>query len=215
LPGAEKGDLCQLSGSTKIMRIIAGIVLAMRYVHSRGIIHRNLTPDNVLLDLNGNVRIWDFGYSVSYNQSQHGAPTNPNGIDSWPDVISHYAAPEMINGITVPESDVFSFGMILYELTVGHLAFSKDIDPRQVGAALLLDCWRPNIPDTIIPVTADLIRDCLALDYRQRPSFTEILQRLELIDFKLIAGVNSVKIESFVIAIENQELCLNRAMVHV
>jgi hypothetical protein len=54
-------------------------------------------------------------------------------------------------------------------------------------------------------VTKELIRDCLALDYRRRPSFTEILQRLEAIGFKLIAGVNSVKIESFVTAIEHQE----------
>jgi serine/threonine protein kinase len=197
------------------MRIIPEIVLAMRFIHLRGIIHRTLTHDNVLLDLDWNVKICDFGHSVSHNQSKHVAPTSPNGIDSWPDVISPYTAPEMYNSITVPESDVFSFGMILYELIVGRLAFSKDMDPRQVGAALLLDCWRPDIPDTVIPVTADLIRDCLALDYRNRPSFTEILQRLELIDFKLIACVNSVKIESFVTAIEKHECDLNRTMVHL
>jgi hypothetical protein len=64
--------------------------------------------------------------------------------------------------------------------------------------------WHLDIPQTVIPVTAELIRDCLALDYRDRPSFTEILQRLIRIDFKLISGVNSVKIDEFVAAIEDQ-----------
>jgi serine/threonine protein kinase len=120
----------------------------------------------------------------------------------------------MYNSITVPESDVFSFGMILYELIVDRLAFSKGMT-YHVALALIEGNWRPDIPDTVIPMTADLIRDCLALGYCKRPSSTEILQRLEAIDFKLIAGANSVKIESFVTSIENQEMCLNRTIVHL
>jgi serine/threonine protein kinase len=50
-----------LKHPTKIAKIIAGIALAMRYVHSKGVIHRNLTPDNILLDWDWNVRIADFG----------------------------------------------------------------------------------------------------------------------------------------------------------
>jgi serine/threonine protein kinase len=44
LPGGENGDRCQLRDSTRIVRIISGIVLAMRFLHSRGIVHCALTP---------------------------------------------------------------------------------------------------------------------------------------------------------------------------
>jgi serine/threonine protein kinase len=186
------------------MRIIAGIVLAMRFIHSRSIIHRNLTPDNILLDLDWNVRICNFRHSVSPDQPAHRTPADPGGSAFWSDVVSRYAAPETYDGIAVPENDVFSFGMILYELIVGRPAFQKGMDSRRVAQALVLDNWRPDIPDTVIPVTAKLIRRCLTVDYRDRPSFTEILQRLTRIDFELIAGVNSVKIDEFVAAIEYQ-----------
>jgi serine/threonine protein kinase len=207
LPDGENGNLCQLSGSTRIMKIIAGIVLAMRSIHSRGIIHRNLTPDNILLDLDWNVRICDFRHRVSIDQPKHRAPVDPGGVALPPDVISRYAAPETYDDIIAPESDVFSFGMIVYELIVGRAVFLENRYPYKVPVALVLKDWRPDIPDTVVPVTKKLIRDCLALDYRDRPSFTEILQRLEAIDFKLMAGVNSVEITELVEAVEYWE-CL-------
>jgi serine/threonine protein kinase len=208
LPGAENGDLCPLSGSTRIMRIIAGTVLAMRFVHSRDVIHRNLTPENILLDLDWNVRICDFARSVSTGQSKHFEPTNPSGTAFWPEVTSRYAAPETYENITVPESDVLSFGMILYELIVGRPVFPEYMDSRQTGAALVFGKWHLDIPDNVIPVTAELIRDCLVLDYRDRPSFDDILERLKMIEFKLMADVNSRKITEFVAAVESWE-CLS------
>jgi serine/threonine protein kinase len=206
LPGAENGDLCQLSDSTRIMRIITGIALAMRFIHSRGIIHRNLMPDNILLDWDWNVRICDFARSVSTNQPKHCEITNPSGVVFWSDVISRFAAPETYDNINVPENDVFSFGMILYELIVGRPVFPKDMDPYQVMLAMAQGKWRLDIPETVIPVTVELIQGCLALDYRHRPLFSEILQRLEAIDFKLMAGVNSVEIGAFMTEIEEYEL---------
>jgi serine/threonine protein kinase len=205
LPDAENGDVCQLRGSTRIVRIIAGIVLAMRYIHSQEIIHNNLTPDNVLLDLNWNVRICLFGSSVSPDHPKHQAPADPNGLTFWPEIISRYAAPETYNDITVKENDVFSFGMILYELIVGRPVFPKDMNPYQVALLLIEGSWRLDIPDTVSPRAEELIRDCLAVDYRDRPSFDDILERLTMIGFRLMADVNSVKIVEFVAGVEYWE----------
>jgi hypothetical protein len=64
----------------------------------------------------------------------------------------------------------------------------------------------PDIPNTVIPVTDELIRAWLALEYRHRPSFIHFLQRLQAMEFKLMGDVNSVKIALFVTAIENEEM---------
>jgi hypothetical protein len=67
------------------------------------------------------------------------------------------------------------------------------------------DDWHPDIPDDVNPAAATLIRDCLAVDYRVRPSFIEILRRLKKMQFKLMTGVNSAKISAFVSTIDDHE----------
>jgi hypothetical protein len=65
--------------------------------------------------------------------------------------------------------------------------------------------WNPDIPDTVIHVAAELMRDCLAVDYHDRPLFDDILEQLKAIEFKLITGVNPVEITEFVAAVEYWE----------
>jgi non-specific serine/threonine protein kinase len=65
LPSAEGALQGQLRGETRAARIIVGIVLAMRYLHSRNVVHRDLRPDNILLDWDWNVGLCDFGHSLS------------------------------------------------------------------------------------------------------------------------------------------------------
>jgi serine/threonine protein kinase len=205
LPDSDKGDLLRLNSPTKIFRIIVGIVLAMRYLYSQNVIHRNLTPDNILLDRNWSVRVCDFGESVSPDHPQRPPSEGPAGGASFPEVSSRYASPEIYENIARPESDVFSFGMILYELIIGRSAFPKCMTVSQMALALVIEKWCPTIPDNVTPATADLIRDCLAIDYCARPSFIEILHRLKAIGFKLMPDVNSKKISEFVKTIEDNE----------
>jgi hypothetical protein len=65
--------------------------------------------------------------------------------------------------------------------------------------------WHADIPDSVLPEAADLIRDCVATKYRDRPSFIKILRRLKKMQFKLMRGVNSAKVAEFVNTIENNE----------
>jgi serine/threonine protein kinase len=96
--------------------------------------------------------------------------------------------------------------MILYELIIGRTAFSKRMTVSQMALALVINKWCPTIPSNVISATGDLIRDCLAIDYRARPSFIKILHRFKAIGFKLMPGVNSEKISEFVNSIENSEI---------
>jgi serine/threonine protein kinase len=91
-----------------------------------------------------------------------------------------YTAPETYNDITVKENDVFSFGKILYELIVGHPVFPKDMNSYEMARALIQGTWRLDIPDTVSPLADKLIRDCLAVDYRDRSSFGDIIERLKM-----------------------------------
>jgi serine/threonine protein kinase len=95
--------------------------------------------------------------------------------------------------------------MILYELIIGKPVFPKRMTVSQMALALIIEKWCPTIPDNVISATADLIRDCLAIHHRARPSFIGILHQLKAIGFKLMPGVNSEKITEFVKTIEDSE----------
>jgi serine/threonine protein kinase len=102
---------------------MTGIALAMRYVHSKGVIHRKLTPENILLDWDWNGRIANFSHSISTTE----LPLSPmTATVRVPPADAHYVFPESYEHIIGPELDVFSFGLILYEL-IGHPVFPKDM----------------------------------------------------------------------------------------
>jgi serine/threonine protein kinase len=187
LPPAE----CPLTGVDRITKIVVGIALAMRYLHSRGIIHRDLKPDNILLDWDWNVRIADFGHSIRSNERR---PTG--GI--WPSVDFSNLAPECYGDCCLPESDVFSFGLILYELLSGKPVFEKDRSKENIAAAVFVNDERPEIPEFVIPAAQKLITECWAIDPDDRPSFEDIVCRLAEMEYKLMANVNSRKLAQFV-----------------
>jgi serine/threonine protein kinase len=162
----------------------------MQYVHSKGVIHRNLTPDNILLDWDWRVRIANFGISTFTN-----TVIQPNEITHGD---AHYCAPECYKNIDDPVNDVFSFGLILYELVVGQPVFPGSMTPEKVVGAVVLRDSRPSIPDSVLPDTAELIQDCWAAKHSERLCFNGILDRLEKMQFKLIPRVNSSKLTAFV-----------------
>jgi serine/threonine protein kinase len=199
---SESQYVHQLEHPTKIAKIIAGIALAMRYIYSKGVIHRNLTPDNILLDWDWNVRIADFGCSTFNDKSRILSLRNANGSlrnDAY------YCAPECYANIDDPAIDVFVFGLILSELVVGKPAFPKSMKANEVAGAVVLRDWRPDIPNSVFPDTAELIQDCWAPNYRERLCFEGILERLEQMQFKLIRRVNSSKLTTFVKEIQEWE----------
>jgi TPR repeat protein len=192
----RSGD-CDLR-PTRIARIISGIALAMRFLHSQGIVHCNLRPETILLDWDCNVRIAHFGQSSS------------GEADSAPALSDegHYRASECYENIFPPERDVFSFGLILFELAAAQRAFPDRWAHWKIVQAVVFGDWRPEIPNSVLPETRKLISDCRAPDSGDRPLFNEILDRLETIQFKVVAGVKSRKIEAFVEQIEAQEAAL-------
>jgi TPR repeat protein len=205
LPSAN-GDSV-LRGANRIARIAVGIVFGMRYLHDRGVVHRDLRPEKVLLDWDWNVRIAGFGRSIS--------PEVPDIPDSeFPTFMSRdwrYSAPECFANQPCLKSDVFSFAMILYELIVGEAGL-PGLQGERAGLWIVklvaVEGYRPPIPDWVAPKVAELIRECWAQEADDRPAFWEILERLEAMDFKLLPGVNSVKIGGFAAEMKRRETAI-------
>jgi serine/threonine protein kinase len=197
LPSTKKSDLCELRGDSRIAIITVGIVIAMQYIHSQGIIHRDLKPSNILLDWDWTVRIADFGCSVRIRDSDTGDQSLP--------MDSRYVPPECYGGEWSFASDVFSFGLILYELVTSRPYFDDKLTMLQIMLKLLSDEWSPEIPMFVHPPVRQPIEECLAKNPDERPSFVEIFDRLKSIRFRILQKVQSFKIFKFVAKIEAEE----------
>jgi serine/threonine protein kinase len=124
----------------------------------------------------------------------------------WPSIDSRYLAPECYDkGRYLQLSDVFSFGLIVYEILTGHPAIARHLTRFEIMRSIAVKAERPLIPDFVVPFTRELITDCLSQEPGKRPSFEEIVDRLVEANFKLTANVNSVKLSKFVKNIESWE----------
>jgi serine/threonine protein kinase len=191
-------DHLPLRKPNRVAKIITGIAHAMQYLHSRGVWHRDLNPKNILLDWDWTVRIADFGHSLSPDIRKTLSQTQTAPAGRWPSGDLFYLAPECYSNCYNSKSDVFSFGMILYEIVVGESAFAKNTRKLANLRKMVLDGYRPAIPEWIDFTVSKRITDCWADDPDDRPSFCEIVERLEFIAFKILPEVDSAKLRKFV-----------------
>ena len=107
------------------LRITIEICRALRYIHSQGIIHGDLKPAHVLMTANGGIRLIDFGLSEQFDpQQQLGDPKSTSAGGTL-----EYMAPEQARGMGIdPRADLYSLGVLLYELCAGRPPFT-DTDP--------------------------------------------------------------------------------------
>jgi serine/threonine protein kinase len=201
LPSAKGAELCQLTGETRIARIIVGIALAMRYLHSQGIMHGDLQPANILLDKDWNIRLSNFHFS----RRCHGQTTVAERANSFPCLDSHYFAPECAETGSCLASDVFSFGLILFELVAGRSPFPQNITKLAIIKNQLKGQEPSPIPNFVLPHTAELILECWSFVVAERPTFDDIVRRFDEMDFKITANVKSRKVRAFLDHIEAQE----------
>ncbi|RVU71647.1 MULTISPECIES: Stk1 family PASTA domain-containing Ser/Thr kinase [Lactobacillus] len=104
----------------EVIRIMDQILSAVALAHKHNVIHRDLKPQNILLDRRGNVKIADFGIAVALNQS---SITQTNSVMG----SVHYMSPEQTRGgLVTKQSDIYSLGIILYELITGKVPFNGE-----------------------------------------------------------------------------------------
>ncbi|MFO0928977.1 MAG: serine/threonine-protein kinase [Gemmataceae bacterium] len=108
------------------LRLLKQVCLAMALVHAQGAIHRDLIPENILVDRRGRVRVVDFGLAA-YADPRAGFVPGAMGTFC-------YMAPETVLGTSVPASDVYSIGLVMYQLFTGggpHLTAPWATDEKE------------------------------------------------------------------------------------
>jgi eukaryotic-like serine/threonine-protein kinase len=156
--------------------IMAQVCRALEAAHHEGVIHRDLKPQNIMLDKNGRAYVMDFGVA----RSMLGAGMTQTGaLIGTPD----YMSPEQAKGQSLDaRSDLFSIGIIFYEMLSGQVPFDADTTmgklwKRTNEPARPLD----NLDKTIPRPLSDIVRKCLEIDPQKRfASAAELLQQIEL-----------------------------------
>lgn len=167
IKGEELSSLLRRIGRLpvdKAIQISRQICAGLAAAHESGVLHRDLKPANVMIDADGNARITDFGLAglaEEFREEDMGAGTPA------------YMAPEQLDGSAVTvRSDIYSLGLVLYELFTGKKAFEAPslnelINLRRSDAT-------PTSPTSLVreldPVIESVIERCLKKDASQRPS---------------------------------------------
>ncbi len=151
----------------EVLRVAAEVSRGMNYLHQRRILHRDLKTANLLIDEHGTVKIADFG--VARVLDTEGVMTAETGTYRWmaPEVIEHKPYDQ--------QADVYSFGIVLWELLTGQVPYS-DRTPLQAAVGVVQNGLRPNIPPSTPAGLADIMRLCWQREPSVRPSF-EILKK--------------------------------------
>ena len=107
---------------SEVHQLFTALVKAVAYIHRRGVVHRDLKPSNILLDEEENtgeiyVRLIDFGIATIQGM----AASPPLTTDGTSMGTLAYMAPERLSGIAAPSNDIFSLGVILYQMLTGQL----------------------------------------------------------------------------------------------
>ncbi len=110
---------CGVLPPEEAVRIVRQVCNALHYAHERGVVHRDIKPGNILLDAEGNAKVSDFGIAQLAYEEATGNFTVTGTLLGTPD----YTAPEqfMPLGQVDQRADIYSVGVMLYELLTGHL----------------------------------------------------------------------------------------------
>ncbi len=165
----ERGAINQ----RKVAEIGSQVCQALSVAHGQDIIHRDIKPQNIMIQPDGNVKVMDFGIARSKNSVK----TQTSSVLG----TAHYISPEQAQGKDLtPASDIYSLGVVLYEAATGKLPFDADdavavammhvndepVPPRQINPdidpsleAIIMKCLAKNPADRF--ATAKDMRRCL------------------------------------------------------
>ncbi len=189
LPGGTLKD--RLKGQSlpwqESMHLLLPIARALRFAHQQGIIHRDVKPSNILITLSGEPMLSDFGVAKIL-ESEGTTTLTGTGVGIG---TPEYMAPEQWVGNTSPQSDLYSLGVVLYEMVTGCKPFTAE-----TPAAILLKQANEPLPRPrlFVPVLPERVEKIILKALAKKPenrysSMEEFITALE----NLLGGQTKIK----------------------
>ncbi|HSG80663.1 MAG TPA: serine/threonine-protein kinase, partial [Gemmatimonadota bacterium] len=174
----------------KTVEIILQVCDGLRVAHEAGIVHRDIKPANILIDRNGRVKILDFGLAKSRRA------TTETRVGTTVGTIQ-YESPEQGRGEPVDQrSDLFSVGVLLYEMLTGHLPFKGEFDDA-IRYAIAneepepLARYKAGVPDELQRIVTKLLEKDPELRYQTASGVLPDLKLLQRTSGPRPSGIRS------------------------
>lgn len=165
-----------------VLNCARSLSVAMKYLHENAIpnsivLHRDLKPDNIGFTLDGTVKLLDFGLARIMENAD--PKTNEVYTMSGETGSLRYMAPEVAEGHPYNQkADVYSFGIILWEMNAGKKPF-QGLNREQFYEIVIYGGDRPPLNKKWPPALCSLIADCWDADLEVRPDFSDVIPRLD------------------------------------
>ena len=173
-------------------RLLVEVSHGLRYLHAQGVLHRDVKAANVLLDTNLHAKLCDFGLARRVNFQL-------NGFDLTSDVgTNRYMAPEVVFGPYDHRADIYSFGVLVWEVLHGAQMAMQEAHGSLssiVHLMLIMEGYRPPIllDEHFDEGYAALIADCWSQEPKSRPSsMASVAKRLEQLHVESKVGTTLV-----------------------
>lgn len=171
------GDLLNLASESRVdyTKVATHVLMGLKALHNRGKVHRDLKPENVLVKSNGDFALTDFGISGDRNKRM----TERNILGKPKQIFGTYAymPPEQLNprkdATVLPTTDIFSFGVMMFQLLTGELPFGR-LDGEKDLVAYLRHGKRGEWDKNLLNSTRGgsewfpLMEGCLNPDFQNR-----------------------------------------------
>lgn len=191
VPGRTLKDKIRQEGHLEpreALKVAREIAEALAHAHANNLVHCDIKPHNILMMADGHVKVADFGIARAVTESTMTYSGNVVGS-------VHYFSPEQAKGTMItPKSDVYSLGVVLYEMLTGKLPFTGET-PVSIAMKHLQDDPVPvrQLDPAIPPVVEAIVTRAMSKDPAARPSSSEFVQDVQQAERMLLAGDASLE----------------------
>ena len=181
----------QVIGVDRVIELALPIADALAAAHKQGIVHRDVKPDNIIVGTKGEITVLDFGLAKLAGPGIDGLSSDEAKTQVERPTIEgrilgtvHYMSPEQAQGQEIaPSTDVFSLGVVIYEMATGSSPFEGDTTMSRISSILKDEPTQMNELDDRVPEALDrIVQRCLVKDADRRwQTATDVRNELEIV----------------------------------